>query len=126
MDESNETIPTDPPAEMDAEELAEAYQQTVELLGRLKACETARASTASTAPKGLADRVQKAVRVLRGDPPTTSTDELEELARLADDGSDDSSNVRVSTSSPDIFLDGREISRSTGRLDRDETSKRGL
>jgi hypothetical protein len=88
MDESDETIPTDPPAEMDAEELAEAYQQTVELLGRLKACETARASTASTAPKGLADRVQKAVRVLRGDPPTTSTDELKELARLADEGSE--------------------------------------
>jgi hypothetical protein len=49
-----------------------------------------------------------------------------QVAGAADDGSDDSSTVRVSTSSPPVILDGREISRSTGRLDRDDTAKRGL
>jgi hypothetical protein len=49
-----------------------------------------------------------------------------QVAGAADDGGDDSSNVRVSTSAPDIFLDGREISRSTGRIGRDDTAKRGL
>jgi hypothetical protein len=49
-----------------------------------------------------------------------------QVAGAADDGSDDSSNVRVSTSAPPVYLDGREISRSTGRLGRDDTAKRGL
>ena len=49
-----------------------------------------------------------------------------QVAGAADSGSDDSSNVRVSTSAPPVYLDGREISRSTGRLGRDDTAKRGL
>jgi methyl-accepting chemotaxis protein len=48
------------------------------------------------------------------------------VAGAADNGSDGGDTVRVSTSSPDILLDGRKIERQTGRVGRDDTARRGI
>jgi hypothetical protein len=49
-----------------------------------------------------------------------------DVAGAADNGGDGGDTVRVSTSAPDILLDGRKIERRTGRVGRDDTARRGI
>lgn len=75
-----------PPEALDAAELVDHLEELAEARGSLEACELARQETAATSPRdGLLNRVRGALRVLRGEPPSASTSELQEIAETAEE-----------------------------------------